>query len=204
MNVTPIHHIVNDKIESIYKKIVFNRTIFEGVKPSIEGIDRLENYFYMKEILDNNVSRFIRVARSNDALANSELDIIDISEDVIEDILVNYWQYSGQAHCTRRNLKKGNLMLERLIRHIARTHESIQSSIDTVSYDFDKIENKIGNWEATYLLDSLKDLQERLRVLNDAYDDMVREIDKLNEDLREINYDVDQVNEKIPNDFNLF
>lgn len=95
-------------------------------------------------------------------------------------------------------------MLERLIRRIARTHESIQSSIDTVSYDFDKIENKIGNWEATYLLDSLKDLQERLKSLNDSYDDLIREVDKLNEDLREINYDVEQVNEKIPNAIDLF
>lgn len=95
-------------------------------------------------------------------------------------------------------------MLERLIRHIAKTHESIQSGIETVSYDFDKIENKIGNWEATSLLDSLKDLEGRLKELNDKYDDIIREVDRLNEDLREINYDVEYAVEKIPNDFDSF
>ena len=93
MNANLIACELSNKINSIHKKIVFNRIIFEGIKPSIEGIDRLENYYYMKEILDNNVARFIRITRDNDPLANNELDIIDISEDVIEDILVSYWWY---------------------------------------------------------------------------------------------------------------
>lgn len=83
--------LLDNLIDAIEQKIILNRIIFDGVKPSIEGIDRMENYFYMQEILDNNISRFISCVRTaKPHLMYDELGIIDISEDVIEDILVSY------------------------------------------------------------------------------------------------------------------
>lgn len=83
--------LLDNLIDAIEQKIILNRIIFDGVKPSIEGIDRMENYFYMQEILDNNVARFINCTRAAKShLMYGELDLIDISEDVIQDILVSY------------------------------------------------------------------------------------------------------------------
>ncbi len=93
-------------------------------------------------------------------------------------------------------------MLERLIIKIAKTQDSISESIELVSFNFDKIETIIGNYESTYLLDSLKELESKIKEANDKYDDIIREVDRMNEDVREINYALDSIVDKIPNDVN--
>ncbi len=89
---TQTNQLVSDNwIDTIYARIVLNRTIFEGIKNTIEGIDRLENYFYLSDILDANINRFIKAI--NDDLSidvQKELMLIEMSERVIEDILVSY------------------------------------------------------------------------------------------------------------------
>ena len=91
MDVQDISVGLDNVIDAIATKIILNRILFDAIKPSIVGIDRMENYFYMQSILDNNVSRFINSTRgAKSHLMYGELDLIDISEDVIEDILVSY------------------------------------------------------------------------------------------------------------------